>query len=238
MQFGFNKPGKSYHFLQFAGLSRNSNMENSLVTRSEYETLIFNVRGKKVMIDYDLALLYDIPTKALKQQVRRNIARFPDDFMFELTDNEKCELVTNCDRLRSLKHSNVKPLVFTITTFIHIIRSEKVLLDVDLASLYEVEVKTLKRSVKRNMNRFPSDFMFELSKEENNNLRYNFGTSSWGGSRYQQFAFTEQGVAMLSSVLNSPKAIEVNIAIMRAFVQMRKFLESHKELALKIEESD
>ncbi len=123
-----------------------------------------------------------------------------------------------------------------ITTFIHILRGEKVILDVDLARLYEVEVKTLKRSVKRNMNRFPSDFMFELSKEENNNLRYHFGTSSWGGSRYQPFAFTEQGVAMLSSVLNSPKAIEVNIAIMRAFVQMRKFLETHKELALKIEE--
>ena len=123
-----------------------------------------------------------------------------------------------------------------ITTFIHFIRGEKVILDVDLATLYEVEVKTLKRSVKRNLNRFPADFMFELSKEENNNLRYHFGTSSWGGARYQPFAFTEQGVAMLSSVLNSPKAIEVNIAIMRAFVQMRKFLETHKELALKIEE--
>jgi endonuclease III len=106
----------------------------------------------------------------------------------------------------------------------------------DLARLYEVEVKTLKRAVKRNYHRFPSDFMFELSKEENYNLRCQYGTSSWGGSRYQPFAFTEQGVAMLSSVLHSERAVTVNIAIMRAFVQMRKFLEANRELAMKIEE--
>ena len=123
-----------------------------------------------------------------------------------------------------------------ITGLIHFIRGEKVILDIDLARLYEVEVKTLKRAVKRNYNRFPSDFMFELSKEENYNLRYHIGTSSWGGSRYQSFAFTEQGVAMLSSVLHSERAVTVNIAIMRAFVQMRKFFESNRELAMKIEE--
>jgi len=132
--------------------------------------------------------------------------------------------------------TDVQIQVESIAGLIHYIRGEKVILDVDLARLYEVEVKTLKRSVKRNFNRFPSDFMFELSKEENNNLRYHIGTSSWGGSRYQSFVFTEQGVAMLSSVLHSERAITVNIAIMRAFVQMRKFLETHKDLAMKIEE--
>jgi len=86
-------------------------MENLI--KPEYETLIFQFRGLKVMIDADLAVLYDVPTKALKQQVKRNIGRFPDDFMFELTKNEKDELVTICDRLAILKHSSVNPLAFT-----------------------------------------------------------------------------------------------------------------------------
>ena len=125
----------------------------------------------------------------------------------------------------------------TISGLIHYIRGEKVILDVDLARLYGVEVKRLKEAVRRNINRFPKDFLFILSKNESlPNLRSQIATSSWGGSRSQLFAFTEQGVAMLSSVLNSEKAIEVNIAIMRAFVQMRKFLETNKELAEKIDE--
>ena len=124
----------------------------------------------------------------------------------------------------------------TISGLIHYIRGEKVILDVDLARLYGVEVKRLKEAVRRNIFRFPKDFLFVLSKKESVNLRSQFATSSWGGSRYQLFAFTKHGVAMLSSVLNSEKAIEVNIAIMRAFVQMRKFFETNKELAEKIEE--
>jgi hypothetical protein len=123
-----------------------------------------------------------------------------------------------------------------ISLLIHFIRGEKVILDFDLASLYGVEVKRLKETVRRNIKRFPSDFLFELTRKESNNLRSQFATSSWGGSRYQPFAFTEQGVAMLSSVLNSEKAIKVNLAIIRAFVQLRKFLETNKELACKIEE--
>lgn len=121
--------------------------------KPEYEIFIFQVRGFKVMIDADLALLYDVPTKALKQQVKRNIERFPVDFMFELTKNEKEELVTNCDRLAVLKHSSVNPL-----------------------------------------------------------------------------AFTEQGVAMLSSVLRSEKAIKINIEIMRAFARYRGLLKENEEL--------
>lgn len=95
--------------------------------------------------------------------------------------------------------------------------------DVDLATLYGVETKMLKRVVRRNINRFPHDFMFEVTPKEFNDLRCQNGTSSWGGTRYNAFAFTELGVAMLSSVLNSLAAIEVNIRIMRAFVEMRHF---------------
>jgi hypothetical protein len=126
------------------------------------ETIVSKIlffRNEKVLLDRDLAELYGVPTKALNQAVKRNARRFPPDFMFRLTKKEKDELVTNCDRFQSLKHSSVSPR-----------------------------------------------------------------------------AFTEQGVAMLSSVLNSPRAIEVNIAIMRAFVHLRKMIASHKELAKKLKE--
>ncbi|MFH1051329.1 MAG: ORF6N domain-containing protein [bacterium] len=113
---------------------------------------------------------------------------------------------------------------------IYFIRNEKVILDYDLASLYEINTKVLKQAVKRNMKRFPTDFMFELSKTEFDSLRSQIVTSNRGGSRYMPFAFTEQGVAMLSGVLHSDKAIEVNIAIMRTFVQLRQFAFLHKEL--------
>ncbi len=122
-----------------------------------YETLIFHFRGFKVMTDTDLAALYGVPTKRLKEQVRRNLTRFPEDFMFELTKNEKDELVANCDRLATLKHSSINPLVFT-----------------------------------------------------------------------------EQGVSMLSSVLNSEKAIQINIEIMRAFARYRALLKENEELKKEI----
>jgi phage regulator Rha-like protein len=118
-----------------------------------------------------------------------------------------------------------------------LIRGEKVMLDADLAELYGVETKILVRAVKRNVDRFPSDFMIQLNKEEFENLRFQFGTSSrWGGRRYLPYAFTEQGVAMLSSVLNSDRAIKVNIEIMRAFVSLRQMLASNKELAKRFDE--
>ncbi|WP_340111973.1 ORF6N domain-containing protein [Maribellus mangrovi] len=131
------------------------------IIKPDYETLIFTFRGRKVMIDADLALLYEVPTKALKQQVKRNIERFPEDFMFELTTTEKNELVTNCDRLESLKHSSVLPM-----------------------------------------------------------------------------AFTEQGVSMLSSVLRSEKAIQMNIGIMRAFARYRAILTENEELKKEIQTLD
>lgn len=117
-----------------------------------------------------------------------------------------------------------------------LIRGEKVMLDADLAELYGVEVKHLKRQVRRNIDRFPEDFMIQLSKEEYDSLRRHFGTLKRGAhSKYLPYAFTEQGVAMLSSVLNSERAIKVNIEIMRAFVRLRRMLASHAELARKLD---
>jgi hypothetical protein len=117
---------------------------------------------------------------------------------------------------------------------IYLIRDQKVMLSTDLAALYGVAPKVLVQAVKRNLKRFPPDFMFQLSAEEFANLKSQIVTSSWGGLRTAPYAFTEQGVAMLSSVLRSDRAVEVNIAIMRAFVRLRELLGSHKELAAKL----
>ena len=133
-------------------------LKDKLIPSEIIESKIFFIRGKKVMIDRDLARLYDVSTKVLNQAVKRKINRFPDDFMFELTTREQMELVTNCDRFETLKHSSVKAKVFT-----------------------------------------------------------------------------EQGIAMLSSVLNSEKAVMVNIQIMRTFTKIREMLASNKELREKIE---
>jgi hypothetical protein len=110
------------------------------------------------------------------------------------------------------------------------------MLDSDLAELYGVPTKVLNQAVSRNKDRFPEDFMFQLSDQEFANLRSQIVTSSWGGRRYLPLVFTEQGVAMLSSVLNSDRAILVNIAIMRAFVKLRELLATHRDVALRLEE--
>lgn len=123
-----------------------------------------------------------------------------------------------------------------IMQLIRLIRGQKVILDADLARLYEVETRVLVQAVKRNIRRFPEDFMFQLSKEEFDNLRSQSVTSSWGGRRYPPYAFTEQGVAMLSSVLHSDRAVTVNIAIMRAFVQLREIISSNAKLARRLEQ--
>jgi len=125
-----------------------------------------------------------------------------------------------------------------VERLIHLARGEKVLLDADLAMLYGVETKVLNKAVKRNRSRFPEDFMFQLTAEEAANLRFQFGTSSsaHGGRRYLPYAFTEQGVAMLSSVLRSERAVQVNLAIMRAFVSLRRMLAGNEALARKLAE--
>ena len=121
---------------------------------------------------------------------------------------------------------------------IYLIRKQKIMLDSDLAELYGVETFNFNKAVKRNIDRFPDDFMFQLSQEEAESLRFQTGmskVSGRGGRRYLPYAFTEQGVAMLSSVLKSKRAVQVNITIMRAFVKLRELLATHKDLAEKLE---
>ena len=136
-----------------------------------------------------------------------------------------------------MTNTNLIPIE-KIEKAIYLIRGEKVMLDRDLALLYQVNTKTLNRAVKRNLKRFPLDFMFQLTTDETDVLRYQIGTSNKGrgGRRYLPYAFTEQGVAMLSSVLNSECAIIVNIEIMRAFVKLRQLLASNTELARRLDE--
>ena len=137
-----------------------------------------------------------------------------------MTRNEKVALMIPTER---------------ILKSIFVFRGTKVLLDTDIASLYEVETKVLVQAVKRNIDRFPPDFMFQLNEKEFSELRSQTVTSKWGGRRYLPYAFTEQGVAMLSSVLRSKRAVRVNIEIMRAFVSLRKMLAGNEDLARKIE---
>lgn len=131
--------------------------------------------------------------------------------------------------------SKKPPRTEDISQRIHTIRGHRVMLDADLAELYGVPTKRLNEAIRRNAARFPEDFMFRLTEDEIEILRSQIATSSWGGRRYFPYVFTEQGVAMLSSVLNSERAIQVNIAIMRAFVLLRRMLVSHEELARKVD---
>ena len=121
-----------------------------------------------------------------------------------------------------------------VVSRIAVVRGQRVMFSQDLASLYGVETRVLMQAVQRNIDRFPSDFLFQLTDQEFANLKSQIVTSSWGGVRKLPFAFTEQGVAMLSSVLRSPRAIAVNIEIMRAFVRMRALIDTNRELAKKL----
>lgn len=124
----------------------------------------------------------------------------------------------------------------TIASKIVFIRGKKVMIDKDLAKLYGVATKNLNKAVKRNLERFPEDFMFQLNEDEVERLRFHFGTSKRGGLRYRPYVFTQEGVAMLSGVLNSPRAVQVNIQIMRVFIKLREVIATHKDLAIKIDE--
>lgn len=128
--------------------------------------------------------------------------------------------------------------IVQVRNMIYDIRGQKVMIDFELAELYEVETRYLNKAVKRNIERFPSDFMFQLTKEEWNNLSlmFHFGTSSWGGTRKLPYVFTEQGVAMLSGVLRSKRAVEVNINIMRTFVNLRQWALDSKEYGQRLRE--
>ena len=131
---------------------------------------------------------------------------------------------------------NASVPVEIIQSKIYLIRGYKVMLDRDLAELYGVSTKSLNLAVKRNLDRFPEDFMIRLTEDEAVNLRFQFETSSWGGRRHVPYGFTQEGVAMLSSVLRSERAVQVNIQIMRVFVRLRELMISHKDLARKIED--
>lgn len=141
----------------------------------------------------------------------------------------------NDDYCRLTPVSDTEPLSLPIEPLIYQVRGYQVMLDSDLARLYGVDTSRLNEQVKRNLERFPEDFMFQLSKEEVQNLMSQFATSSWGGTRKQPYAFTENGVAMLSSVLRSKTAIEVNIRIMRAFSAMRGFMMSNARVFQRLE---
>ncbi len=127
-------------------------------------------------------------------------------------------------------------MIAVVARQIYVIRDQKVMLDAELAELYQVSTGTFNQAIKRNFSRFPKDFRFQLTATEAENLRSQIVISSHGGRRYRPYVFTEQGVAMLSSILKSGRAVQVNIAIMRAFVKLREIIATHKELADKIQE--
>lgn len=136
---------------------------------------------------------------------------------------------------KPVANCNQMPDVINIQPMIRVIRDYQVMLDCDLSTLYGVETRRLNEQVKRNIERFPNDFMFQLSKDEFENLMSQNAMSSWGGNRRRPYAFTEQGIAMLSSVLKSNTAVEVNIRIMRAFISMRRFLAGNGQLFQRLE---
>lgn len=144
----------------------------------------------------------------------------------EKIEGKAGKVVTNCDQLSE---------TIDIQPMIKVIRGQQVMLDSDLSALYGVETRRLNEQVKRNIERFPDDFMFQLRKEELDNLMSQNATSSWGGTRKLPYAFTEQGIAMLSSVLKSQTAVEVNIRIMRAFITMRRFIATNAQLFQRLE---
>ena len=144
----------------------------------------------------------------------------------EKIEGKAGKVVTNCDQLSD---------TIDIQPMIKVIRGQQVMLDSDLSALYGVETRRLNEQVKRNIERFPDDFMFQLRKEELDNLMSQNATSSWGGTRKLPYAFTEQGIAMLSTVLKSQTAVEVNIRIMRAFITMRRFIATNAQLFQRLE---
>lgn len=144
----------------------------------------------------------------------------------KINDSLVKESVANCDQL---------PEAINIQPMIRVVRGRQVMLDSDLSTLYGVETRRLNEQVKRNIERFPDDFMFQLRKDEFENLMSQNAISSWGGTRKMPYAFTEQGIAMLSSVLKSKTAVEVNIRIMRAFISMRRFLAGNSQLFQRLE---
>lgn len=143
-------------------------------------------------------------------------------------------MAKNMEKIEGMKNDRL-PEVIDIQPMIRVIRGQQVMIDRDLSLLYNVETRVLNQAVKRNINRFPDDFMFQLSKEDVEILKSQNVTSSWGGDRRLPYAFTEQGIAMLSSILKSKTAVDVNIRIMRAFVSMRRFIATNAQFFQRLE---
>jgi len=186
-----------------------------------------------------------LETTMLVRAVKRERERFPHDLMVRMTkesfDTLKCHFGASRWRASPARVARSKELMKELITAaqiegrIFLIRGQKVMSSPDLAELYGVEPRVLVQAVKRNLDRFPEDFMFQLTDQEFLNLKSQIVTSSWGGiRRATPYAFTEQGVAMLSSVLKSKRAVHVNIEIVRAFVRLRKLLSTNEELARKL----
>lgn len=144
----------------------------------------------------------------------------------------------NCENMKKTQSKEIKMIECIIENKIYYIRNQKVMIDSDLSFLYQVETKVLNQAVKRNIDRFPEDFMFQLDNKEEDSLRSQFVIANYGERKYKPFVFTEQGVAMLSSILKSPRAIQVNIQIMRTFTKMRRILAAHTEIKDKVLEME
>lgn len=136
---------------------------------------------------------------------------------------------------KNINNKSIVP-VERIEQIIFIIRKQKVILDSDLAALYGIETKTLNRAIKRNIERFPESFVFQLTKDEAENLKYQIGTSSYGGRRKLPYAFTEHGALMSSNFINSPQAISMSLAIIQTFIKLRQLLSTNKDLAHRLDE--
>ena len=185
---------------------------------------VTSLPGRRAVARSDLSA--DTPADVLGQSVASIRRGFP------VRPPGMCREQATGRRWSVAKHDLVPSA--QIDRLILTLRGHRVLLDLHLAPLYGVDVKVLNQAVKRNLQRFPADFMFKLTDEEAANLRSQIVTSSWGGRRYGVAAFTEQGVAMLSSVLRSPRAIQVNIEIVRTFVRLRQMLQANEDLARKL----
>jgi len=170
------------------------------------------------------------------EYILQNVIQQILDSRFRGNDDKELKLDVPKWNIKNLSERTMKDIipVENIHKAIYLIRGQKVMLSTDLAILYGVAPKVLIQSVKRNRERFPRDFMYQIDAQSFTILKSQIVTSSWGGSRSRPYAFTEQGVAMLSSVLNSPRAIQVNIAIMRAFVNLRHSLATNTKLAAKL----
>ena len=193
-------------------MNNNQPLNLMSIDNKNIEECIYNIRGQQVMIDSDVAFFFGTEIKKLNQQMKRNKDRFPEDFCFQLNSNE----------FKSLRSQNVTIDNKNIEECIYNIRGQQVMIDSDVAFFFGVETKNLNKQMKRNIDRFPEDFCFQLNSKEFKNLRFQNVTSNYGGRRYLPYVYTEEGVIALSGVIKSETATKMSVEIARKFIQMRK----------------